>query len=67
MSCDGLTLGKNIFGYIHSNSSFTSPATCFECYDGTGTTQRWGEDVSTMFLREQSTITSHDRLLLRSK
>ena len=35
MSCDGLTLGKNIF-WIHSKSSFTSPATCFEYYDETG-------------------------------
>ena len=36
MSCDGLTLGKINF-WIHSKSSFTFPATCFECYDGTGT------------------------------
>jgi len=36
MSCDGLALGKNNF-WIHSKSSFTSPATFFECYDGTGT------------------------------
>ena len=46
MSHDGLTLGKINF-WIHSKSSFTSPATCFECYDGTGTEmgrrrfQRW--------------------------
>jgi hypothetical protein len=35
MSCDGLTLGKINF-WIHSKSSFTSPATCFECYNRTG-------------------------------
>jgi hypothetical protein len=46
MSCAGLTLGTNNF-WIHSKSSFTSPATCFECYGGTGTEmgrrrfQRW--------------------------
>jgi hypothetical protein len=46
MSCAGLTLGKINF-WIHFKSSFTSPATCFECYDGTGTEmgrrcfQRW--------------------------
>ena len=34
MSYDGLTPGKINF-WIHSKSSFTSPATCFECYDGT--------------------------------
>ena len=45
MSCDGLTLGKIIFGYTPRVVS--SPATCFECYDGTGTEmgrrhfQRW--------------------------
>jgi len=45
MSCDGLTLGKSIF-WIHYKSSFTPPATCFECDDGAGIVQRWGEDVS---------------------
>ena len=46
MSWDGLTLGKINF-WIYSKSIFTSPATCFECYDGTGTEmgrrrlQRW--------------------------
>ena len=46
MSCDRLTLGKINF-WIHSKSGFTSPATFFECYDGTGTAmgrrrfQRW--------------------------
>jgi hypothetical protein len=36
MSCDRLTLGKINF-WIHSKSGFTSPATFFECYDGTDT------------------------------
>ena len=34
ISCGRLTLGKK--KWMRSKSSVTAPATCFECYDGTG-------------------------------
>jgi hypothetical protein len=71
ISCDGLTLGKINF-WIHSKSSFTSPATCFECYDGTDTEmgrrrfQRWvGCNLGT--LKKSSDFSSVDTFLPNSE
>ena len=71
MSCDGLTLGKSNF-WIHYKSSFTPPATCFDCYDGTDTEmgrrrfQRWvGCNLGT--LKKSSNFSSVYRFPPNSK